>query len=100
MTKTPHKHAALIKQWADGATIQVFTKADNKWHDVLIKNPYWEEHAIYRVKPEKLKYRVGEFRDGDGNRYLSTVSAEARAKQVAGQRYFVRWISDWVEYDA
>jgi len=45
----PHKHAALIKAWADGAAIQLKTP-HNGWMDVGA--PYWHPEAEYRVKPK------------------------------------------------
>jgi hypothetical protein len=47
MTK-PHKHAAIIKAWADGAAIQ-YKYADTSWLDVLA--PTWKDDAEYRIKP-------------------------------------------------
>ena len=45
-----HKHAELIKAWADGAEIQV--KACNLvWEDR--ENPYWATDREYRIKPEE-----------------------------------------------
>ncbi len=46
---TPHKHAALIKQWADGATIEVL-RENYGW--ILATNPEWLTIEQYRVKPE------------------------------------------------
>ena len=46
---TPHKHAALIKQWADGATIEVL-RENYGW--TLATNPQWLTIEQYRVKPE------------------------------------------------
>lgn len=44
-----HKHADLIKQWADGAQIQV--KAHKSvWEDR--ENPLWDADSEYRIKPE------------------------------------------------
>ena len=44
-----HKHAELIKAWADGAQIQVLDMG--YWHDV--KNLItWEVDRLYRIKPE------------------------------------------------
>lgn len=45
----PHKHAELIKAWADGAEIQVLVR-DGEW----VKTPYpeWNEDTEYRIKPE------------------------------------------------
>lgn len=45
----PHKHAELIKKWADGAEIQ-YSEDGKYWSDCL-RTPTW--HAVYyRVKPE------------------------------------------------
>lgn len=46
--KTPHKHAELIKAWADGAQIQCMD-VRGKWRDV---SPAWDEDLDYRIKPE------------------------------------------------
>ena len=43
-----HKHAELIKKWADGAKIQIKSENDD-WEDV---DPAWIEHCEYRIKPE------------------------------------------------
>ena len=46
----PHKHAELIKAWADGAEIQV--KACNVvWEDR--EHPVWSTNREYRIKPEE-----------------------------------------------
>jgi len=44
----PHKHAELIKAWADGAVIQT-TDCNGAWFDC---NPHWEWDLEYRIKPE------------------------------------------------
>jgi hypothetical protein len=49
--KTPHKHAELIKAWADGAIIQY--KIGNEWVDLI--GPVvigWYETGQYRITPE------------------------------------------------
>ena len=50
--KTPRKHAVLIKQWADGATIQF--KPHNCLHDWKEVDGIigWHDWCDYRVKPE------------------------------------------------
>jgi hypothetical protein len=49
--KKPHKHAELIKAWADGAEIEVRSPyTENKWE--LHKNPQWVSDHEYRIKPE------------------------------------------------
>lgn len=50
---TPHKHAAAIKAWADGATIQVRRLPDfPTWVDCG-KGPLWQHSSEYRVKPPR-----------------------------------------------
>ena len=49
-----HKHAELIKAWADGAQIQVFNDRRMCWEDVAAC-PYWVDNFQYRIKPEEKK---------------------------------------------
>ena len=51
--KRPHKHAEVIKAWADGATIEyleTMTSKDTFW--VNAPMPKWSNETSYRVKPE------------------------------------------------
>lgn len=51
----PHKHAELIKQWADGAIVQYLD--GDRWKDVNGNDPIWSrEVEQYRIKPEPPKY--------------------------------------------
>ena len=47
--KTPHKHAEMIKAWADGSEIQL-QNSIGQWMDE--KYPTWNLSAVYRIKPE------------------------------------------------
>ena len=47
--KVPHKHAEVIKAWADGAKIERRT-AHGKWSEV--DDPAWHACVEYRVKQE------------------------------------------------
>ena len=100
--KKAHKHAELIKQWADGAQIQFL--ACDSWVDC---DPAWDSFASYRVKPERtfIRYRVALMKytpvniaqdkledifftlSTDSNRFLEKSSE------------FVRWITDWIEVE-
>lgn len=58
-TLVPHKHAEVIKGWADGKPIEFYCKYDKKWKPLT--DPYWFEVVQYRIKPEPkfvIKYRV------------------------------------------
>lgn len=46
----PHKHAELIKAWADGAEIECLVQPSNAWE--LREQPIWTVDAIYRIKPQ------------------------------------------------
>jgi hypothetical protein len=45
----PHKHAELIKKWADGAEIESYNIYTEKWF--LTDTPAWSLTADYRIKP-------------------------------------------------
>jgi hypothetical protein len=62
--KTPHKHAALIKAWADGAEIEYFYrgysaegKIVEKWVHLLAA-PCWTPSIQYRIKPETFTVTI------------------------------------------
>jgi hypothetical protein len=46
-----HKHAELIKAWADGAVIQSRNYSVESWVDN--QRPIWAHDTEYRVKPEQ-----------------------------------------------
>lgn len=46
--KTPHKHADLIKAWADGAEIEF--RCLDEWRRITA--PRWDQDGDYRIKPE------------------------------------------------
>lgn len=48
--KKPHKHAELIKAWADGEKIQY--RFNDTW--INIDEPKWDVTKKYRIKPEKV----------------------------------------------
>ncbi len=50
----PHKHAELIKAWADGAEIE-YKVHNGGW--VALEHPSWDDHNEYRIKPEQTVVR-------------------------------------------
>lgn len=48
--KQPHKHAELIKAWADGAEIEFFSPQGHVWLEA--STPQWWDDFEYRIKPE------------------------------------------------
>ena len=55
--KTPHKHAELIKAWADGALIEG-QDIEGEWF--ITFNPEWCRNGPYRIykepKPDTVRY--------------------------------------------
>lgn len=51
----PHKHAELIKAWADGAEIQHKTPTCTNWSKC--KEPSWIPTWEYRIKPAEKVVR-------------------------------------------
>jgi hypothetical protein len=47
-----HKHADLIKAWADGAEIEYFNGINHEWRTFVKDHNVWYESWEYRIKPE------------------------------------------------
>jgi hypothetical protein len=95
--KTPHKHAEVIKAWADGAEIQYKDSVYCLWH--TIPDPLWVETVEYRVKPETIKYRVALMRD-IGGYYTNTYNSGIPEEIIySSYTHFVKWLTDWVEVE-
>ncbi len=74
--KTPHKHAVLIKAWADGADIQ-YRKQGEYW--VTDDEMGWYEDYQYRIKPEPKPDVVRNFEiRTDGSVWLNTSGRNIR----------------------
>ena len=48
----PHKHAELIKAWADGAEIE-YKGFNNVWKSASAVCVQWSNSTHYRIKPQK-----------------------------------------------
>lgn len=62
----PHKHAELIKAWADGVEIQYKSKFLGTWHLFNGNKDAWVDDYEYRIKPEPktdfVMYGVASFK--------------------------------------
>lgn len=61
----PHKHAELIRAWADGAEIEYYVVSSSKWHRCVENKPAWDTMMEYRIKPEPPKYPQTSFTSED-----------------------------------
>ena len=70
----PHKHAELIKAWADGAEIEIKTE-DGRWDAT---SPSWKSFLEYRIKlPDLVLYGVVK-----DNRYGSLTLARCACDNI------------------
>ncbi len=91
----PHKHAALIKQWADGAIIQVYVNESDGWFDTHSNAPGWYDSREYRVKPVTSKFRIALMLQDVIHISRDNVNASC----IETNRNFVRWLTNWIEYE-
>jgi len=69
----PHKHAELIKAWADGAEIEYKSKFFGGWFLFDGEKDGWVEDYEYRIKPEPkpdyytkhIAYKARIYSEGD-----------------------------------
>ena len=70
----PHKHAELIKAWADGAEIEYKSKFLGTWHLFDGQQDGWVDSYEYRIKPEPkpdfVKY-LNPILNGDWREYAT-----------------------------
>ena len=91
-----HKHADVIIAWANGAEIECRGQPSRGW--ITATNPCWSEEYEYRVKRPSKKYKVALFKD-DVEGYTSTVDNQETSNDYECMHHFVRWLTDWVEYE-
>lgn len=69
-----HKHAELIKAWADGAKIQFLHEYSEEWR--TIDDPTWDVDIKFRIKPEPDKgIYVNLYETGGGQAHKTLIDA-------------------------
>ena len=96
--KQRHKHADVIIAWAEGKDVQVWDEGAKCWCDIRGKFPLFNEDKEHRIKPPAKKYRVALFSDGTEG-YTSTADNQETRNDYEGMHDFVRWLTDWIEYE-
>lgn len=89
--RTPHKHAELIKAWADGATIQWRNTYNPDWADITYPSWNTENWVEYRIKPKTIKYRLYLNRYGRVTAWGNTTQDPTYS--------FIKWLGDWQEVE-
>ena len=97
--KQRHKHADVIIAWAEGKDVQVWDYTTNKWGDIP-GTPAWCEEWKYRIKPPAKKYRMALFHRHIISESLVVACNTSRvAEKYESLPDFVRWLTDWIEYE-
>ena len=93
-----HKHADVIIAWAEGKDVQVWDSINNKWCDLTLKDPNFCGKS-YRIKPPAKKYKVALLLNDDNEPYTVSVNNQDYADIIEQRTDFVRWLTDWIEYE-
>ena len=95
-----HKHADVIIAWAEGKDVQVWDEGAKCWCDIRGKFPLFNEDKEHRIKPPAKKYRVALFRKyKDDELLVMAVNSQVTADDYETMPDFVRWLTDWIEYE-
>jgi hypothetical protein len=97
-----HKHYDIIVAWAAGIICQY--QDQTGWNDLPGPNPHATFPAFfdgvkYRIKPDTKKYRVYCWKGSSGNVWNGVVDNDDEADAKEKSDIFIRWLSDWVEYE-
>ena len=94
-----HKHADVIIAWANGAEIEYRARPDRPWMPMTNTSSWYGYDGVeYRIKPLAKKFRVALFKDGTGG-YTSTADTQKTINDYECRHHFVRWLTDWIEYE-
>ena len=99
--KQRHKHADVIIAWAEGAEVEYRKDPDRPWIPLPSRtNWYTYEDVEYRIKPPAKKHRVALFNDTfSGNMYTGTADTTEDVNFCEKDPGFIRWLTDWIEYE-
>ena len=96
--KQRHKHADVIIAWAEGKDVQVWSSINKRWVDMVLANPNFRADK-YRIKPPAKKYRVALLLNDDNEPYTVSLNSQDYADIIEQRTDFVRWLTDWIEYE-
>ncbi len=84
----------------EGKEVQRRGKNEGDWilHDIS-ELPKFVDYE-YRIKPKSNKYKVALFKDGKDFWYpMLVVNDEVAERVETDDNAFVKWLTDWVEYE-
>ena len=95
-----HKHADVVIAWAEGKEVQVWDERAKCWCDIVNAIPFFMGDK-YRIKPPAKKYRVALFRfsNEEAHTYTASTDIQEESDKYEQHKSFVRWLTDWIEYE-
>jgi hypothetical protein len=98
MCNSKHKHYDVIMAWASGNLVQHRQSQEKEWKDYPDTpiSPGWQEDYEYRIKPATEEYRV--YLTNSGVVYICHSRDSEYVTQSSS--IFLRWLTDWTEYEA
>ena len=96
--KQRHKHADVIIAWAEGKDVQIWDSINKRWVDLVLADPNFRADK-YRIKPITSNYRVALLLNDDNEPYTVSVNNQDSADIIEQRTDFVRWLTDWIEYE-
>ena len=96
--KQRHKHADVIIAWAEGKDVQIWNSINKRWVDLVLADPNFRADK-YRIKPITEKYRVALLLNDDNEPYTVSLNSQDYADIIEQRTDFVRWLTDWIEYE-
>lgn len=95
-----HKHAEVIKAWADGAPVQFLSPSTGQWQECGDDTPAWLPHYEYRVKPEPVKLRYRRYVTRYGIFTVNEPVSVLKPEGVEIGAEFIKWIDKkWQEVE-
>ena len=91
-----HKHADVIIAWAEGKDVQVWEEFS--WRDVTVEAPTFMGEK-YRIKPPAKKYKLALFDRHCETSFVKAANNEFETGEYEKSRNFIRWLTDWIEYE-
>ena len=97
----PHKHAELIKAWADGAEIEYLIR-NTEWRTTT--QPAWDQCTEYRIKKHTVKtvgYRMYYYKNPSGELCVGITSLRFASDTsfVENMPLFIKWKDQEWQYD-
>lgn len=99
----PHKHAELIKAWADGAIIEHF-RVGFGWDECSYNTPCWSPETKYRIKPKTIRYRIFLWEPQCSlttGKKIVCICSEQENQYEPREKWlgFTKWLGDWQEVE-